>query len=68
MQLLRNKRVSLGLTLTQMAELFGMDVRNFTYFESGKRIFKTNQLLKVKELYKLSNEELLQYIEYVNNK
>lgn len=71
MNLLKHRREQLGLTVAQMSDRLGVDAGNLSRYENGKRVFRTIDLLAVIENYKLTFEELKQYLEEVarnNNK
>ena len=65
--ILRQKRIESGYTLAQMSDKLGIDVGNVSKYELGDRCYKTQSLLKIKKVYQLTDEELLQYIQYVTD-
>ena len=66
--MLKDKRQRLSLTTAEMAEIVGVSEATISYYENYKRFPLLNKLTTIQEAYKLSDEELLEYIKECNNK
>ena len=65
--LLRKKRKSLGLTVTQMGDRLNMCKSTIGYYETNKRLPDIRKVMDIKEAYRLTDEELLQWLEEIRN-
>lgn len=65
---LRKKRQSLGFTVAQISDKLGVSDRTINRYETDERLPRISELLDIASVYQLSDEELLEYIHYVNNK
>ena len=66
--MLKDKRQRLSLTTAEMAEIVGVSEATISYYENYKRFPLLNKLTTIQEAYKLSDEELLEYIKRCNDK
>ena len=66
--ILKDKRQRLSLTTAEMAEIVGVSEATISYYENYKRFPLLNKLTTIQEAYKLSDEELLEYIKECNDK
>ena len=66
--MLKDKRQRLSLTTAEMAEIVGVSEATISYYENYKRFPNITKLTTIQEAYKLSDEELLEYIKECNNK
>ena len=66
--MLKDKRQRLSLTTAEMAEIVGVSEATIRYYENYKRFPLLNKLTTIQEAYKLSDEELLEYIKECNDK
>ena len=66
--MLKDKRQRLSLTTAEMAEIVGVSEATISYYENYKRFPLLNKLTAIQEAYKLSDEELLEYIKECNDK
>ena len=66
--MLKDKRQRLSLTTAEMAEIVGVSEATISYYENYKRFPLLNKLTTIQEAYKLSDEELLEYIKKCNDK
>ena len=66
--ILKDKRQRLSLTTAEMAEIVGVSEATISYYENYKRFPLLNKLTTIQEAYKLSDEELLEYIKECNKK
>ena len=66
--MLKDKRQRLSLTTAEMAEIVGVSEATISYYENYKRFPLLNKLTAIQEAYKLSDEELLEYIKKCNDK
>ena len=66
--ILKDKRQRLSLTTAEMAEIVGVSEATISYYENYKRFPLLNKLTTIQEAYRLSDEELLEYIKECNNK
>ena len=66
--MLKDKRHRLSLTTAEMAEIVGVSEATISYYENYKRFPLLNKLTTIQEAYKLSDEELLEYIKECNDK
>ena len=66
--ILKEKREQLSLTLDEMAEIVGVSEATISYYENYKRFPLLNKLTTIQEAYRLSDEELLEYIKECNNR
>lgn len=65
--ILKDKRVSQGLTTKQIAKRLDVGVRTIQYYERNERIPRGNDILDVAEAYDLSIEEMLNWLEEMKN-
>ena len=66
--ILKDKRQRLSLTTSEIAEIVGVSEATISYYENYKRFPLLNKLTAIQEAYKLSDEELLEYIKKCNDK
>ena len=66
--MLKDKRQRLSLTTSEIAEIVGVSEATISYYENYKRFPLLNKLTTIQEDYKLSDEELLEYIKECNDK
>ena len=66
--MLKDKRQRLSLTTAEMAEIVGVSEATISYYENYKRFPLLNKLTTIQEAYRLSDEELLEYIKKCNDK
>ena len=66
--MLKDKRQRLSLTTAEMAEIVGVSEATISYYENYKRFPLLNKLTTIQRAYKLSDEELLEYIKECNDK
>ena len=66
--ILKDKRQRLSLTTAEMAEIVGVSEATISYYENYKRFPLLNKLTTIQEAYRLSDEELLEYIKRCNDK
>ena len=66
--ILKDKRQRLSLTTCEMAEIVGVSEATISYYENYKRFQLLNKLTTIQEAYRLSDEELLEYIKECNDK
>ena len=66
--MLKDKRQRLSLTTAEMAEIVGVSEATISYYENYKRFPLLNKLTTIQEAYRLSDEELLEYIKECNDK
>ena len=66
--MLKDKRQRLGLTTAEMAEIVGVSEATISYYENYKRFPLLNKLTTIQMAYRLSDEELLEYIKECNKK
>ena len=66
--MLKDKRQRLSLTTAEMAEIVGVSEATISYYENYKRFPLLNKLTTIQEAYRLSDEELLEYIKEYNDK
>ena len=66
--MLKDKRQRLSLTTAEMAEIVGVSEATISYYENYKRFPNINKLTTIQEAYRLSDEELLEYIKECNNR
>ena len=63
---LKNKRKSLGYTLEEMSRKLFVDKSTVHNYESGKRFPSAIMLHSLKQAYELSNDELAEWLEFIN--
>ena len=66
--MLKDKRQRLSLTTAEMAEIVGVSEATISYYENYKRFPLLNKLTTIQMAYRLSDEELLEYIKRCNDK
>ena len=66
--ILKDKRQRLSLTTAEMAEIVGVSEATISYYENYKRFPSIDKLTTIQMAYRLSDEELLEYIKECNNK
>ena len=66
--MLKDKRQRLSLTTAEMAEIVGVSEATISYYENYKRFPNITKLTTIQMAYKLSDEELLEYIKECNDK
>ena len=65
---LKKKRMALGLSQSQIADRLNIDTRNVSQYELDKRCPHLKVLIKIARAYQMTNEELIEYIEYCEEK
>ena len=66
--MLKDKRQRLSLTTAEMAEIVGVSEATISYYENYKRFPLLNKLTTIQMAYRLSDEELLEYIKECSDK
>lgn len=66
--ILRDKRQRLSLTTSEIAEIVGVSEATISYYENFKRFPQVDKLTTIQMAYKLSDDELLEYIRECNNR
>ena len=66
--ILKDKRQRLSLTTTEIAEIVGVSEATISYYENYQRFPNISKLTTIQMAYRLSDEELLEYIKECNNK
>ena len=66
--MLKDKRQKLSLTTSEIAEIVGVSEATISYYENYQRFPNITKLITIQEAYKLSDEELLEYIKECNNR
>lgn len=66
--MLKDKRQRLSLTTIEMAEILGVSEATISYYENYQRFPNITKLTTIQEAYRLSDEELLEYIKECNNR
>ena len=66
--ILKDKRQRLSLTTSEIAEIVGVSEATISYYENFKRFPQVDKLTTIQEAYRLSDEELLEYIKECNDK
>lgn len=65
---LKQKREQLGLTQQQIADRLGVTKQQVGYYERNLRFPTSDNLMKVAEVYHLTNEELIDYLKFISGK
>lgn len=60
--MLKDKRQRLSLTTVEMAEIVGVSEATISYYENYQRFPNITKLTTIQMAYRLSDEELLEYI------
>lgn len=66
MNILKQARNRIGLSQVQMALRLGLSVRTIYCYESKERHIKICDMLKVSKAYRLTDVEILKYLEQVD--
>lgn len=66
--ILKDKRQRLSLTTSEIAEIVGVSEATISYYENFKRFPQVDKLITIQMAYKLSDDELLEYIRECNNR
>ena len=66
--ILRDKRQKLSLTTSEIAEIVGVSEATISYYENYQRFPNITKLTTIQMAYRLSDEELLEYIKECNNR
>ena len=66
--MLKDKRQRLSSTTAEMAEIGGVSEATISYYENYLRFPNINKLTTIQMAYKLSDEELLEYIKECNDR
>ena len=66
--ILKDKRQRLSLTTSEIAEIVGVSEATISYYENYQRFPNITKLTTIQMAYRLSDEELLEYIKECNNK
>ena len=66
--ILKDKRQRLSLTTSEIAEIVGVSEATISYYENYNRFPLLNKLTTIQMAYRLSDEELLEYIKECNNR
>ena len=62
---LKEKRLSMGLTINQMSDSSGFNTRKLYSWESDQNYPNMKLILRVARAYSMSNEEIIKWLEYV---
>lgn len=65
---LKEKRQQLKLTREEMSKRLNVSIYTITEWECGRKIPKSYMLIDVALAYKMSNEELIEYLKYLKRK
>lgn len=65
---LKNKRQELKMTQKEMALRLGYSLKTIEGYERGIRFPPIDKLMKIARAYQMTNEELIEYIEYCEEK
>ena len=60
--ILKDKRQKLSLTTSEIAEIVGVSEATISYYENYQRFPNITKLTTIQMAYRLSDEELLEYI------
>ena len=60
--MLKDKRQKLSLTTSEIAEIVGVSEATISYYENYQRFPNITKLTTIQMAYRLSDEELLEYI------
>ena len=60
--ILKDKRQKLSLTTSEIAEIIGVSEATISYYENYQRFPNITKLTTIQMAYRLSDEELLEYI------
>ena len=66
--MLKDKRQRLSLTTSEMAEIVGVSEATISYYENYQRFPNITKLTTIQMAYRLSDEELLEYIKECSDK
>ena len=66
--MLKDKRQRLSLTTSEIAEIVGVSEATISYYENYQRFPNITKLTTIQMAYRLSDEELLEYIKECNDK
>lgn len=66
--ILKDKRQRLSLTTSEIAEIVGVSEATISYYENYQRFPNITKLTTIQMAYKLSDDELLEYIKECNNR
>ena len=66
--ILKDKRQRLSLTTSEIAEIVGVSEATISYYENYQRFPNISKLTTIQMAYRLSDEELLEYIKECNNR
>ena len=66
--ILKDKRQRLSLTTSEIAEIVGVSEATISYYENYQRFPNITKLTTIQMAYRLSDEELLEYIKECNDK
>ena len=66
--ILKDKRQRLSLTTSEIAEIVGVSEATISYYENYQRFPNITKLTTIQMAYRLSDEELLEYIKECNNR
>lgn len=65
---LKEKRQQLKLTREEMSKCLNVSIYTINEWECGRKIPKSYMLIDVALAYKMSNEELIEYLIYLKRK
>lgn len=66
--ILKDKRQRLSLTTSEIAEIVGVSEATISYYENFKRFPQVDKLTAIQLAYRLSDDELLEYIRECENR
>ena len=66
--ILKDKRQRLSLTTSEIAEIVGVSEATISYYENYLRFPNITKLTTIQMAYRLSDEELLEYIKECNDR
>ena len=66
--ILKDKRQRLSLTTSEIAEIVGVSEATISYYENYQRFPNITKLTTIQMAYRLSDDELLEYIKECNNR
>lgn len=64
---LKDKRVSQGITVKQIAQRLDVGIRTIQYYERNEQMPKANHILDVARAYDLTTEEIIDWLEEMKN-
>lgn len=65
---LKKKRIELGLKVEDISEKSGLSIKTIRAYESAYRNPSAKDMFIIAEIYKLTNEEIVEWLKYINYK